>query len=30
MGENLPSRNKNVGQDQNLGAGRTRMGEHYA
>ena len=30
MGENFPNRNRNVDQDQNLGAGRTRMGDHYA
>ena len=30
MGENLPRRNRNVDQDQNLGVGRTRMGDHYA
>ena len=30
MGENFRRRNRNVDQDQNIGAGRTRMGDHYA
>ena len=30
MVENLPRRNRNVDHDQNLGAPRTRMGDHYA
>ena len=30
MGENLLRRNRNVDQDQHLGAGRTRMGDNYA
>ena len=30
MGKNLPRRNRNVDQDQNLGASRTKMGDHYA
>ena len=29
MDENFPRWNRNVVQDQNLGAGRTRMGYHY-
>ena len=28
--ENFPRRNRNVVQDQNLGAGGTRIGDHYA
>ena len=30
MGENLPRRKRNVVQYQNLGASRTRRGDHYA
>ena len=30
MGENFPKRTRNVDRDQNLGVGRTRMGDHYA
>ena len=30
MGKILHRRNRNVDQDQNLGAGRTRVGDHYA